>query len=72
MSGNFDSIWVYLVGPILGGVAAALLHNKVVVSATAPTTDEETDTGDRSIGTGDDAQTGDETQSDDAQTGDDR
>jgi glycerol uptake facilitator-like aquaporin len=56
MSGNFDSIWVYLVGRILGGVAAALLYNKVVAPATAPTTDEETDAADRSIGTGDDTQ----------------
>lgn len=56
MSGNFDSIWIYLVGRILGGVAAALLYNKVVAPATAPTTDEETDAADRSIGTGDDTQ----------------
>lgn len=33
---DFTSFWVYLFAPLVGGVAAALLYDKVVVRATAP------------------------------------
>ena len=37
MSGTFTSAWVYLLGEILGGIAAALLYTVVVAKAAAPT-----------------------------------
>lgn len=45
MSGTFDSLWLYLTAPFLGGVLAALLYINVVVKATPPTlgSDEESD-----------------------------
>ncbi|GAB7190469.1 MIP/aquaporin family protein [Kineococcus sp. NUM-3379] len=36
VAGNFTSLWVYLVGPVLGGVAAALLYDKVLARTEAP------------------------------------
>jgi len=54
MSGTYSSLWLYLVAPILGGIAAAVLYDRVVGRATAPTmTDgdpqQHTSAGDRSI-----------------------
>ena len=40
MSGTFTSIWVYLLAPVIGGIAAALLYVNVVAKATAPTTEQ--------------------------------
>jgi len=37
MSGTFTSLWVYLLAPIVGGIAAALLYSNVVAKAAAPT-----------------------------------
>ncbi len=31
-SGNFANLWVYLVGPVIGGLAATLLHDRVLKS----------------------------------------
>jgi MIP family channel proteins len=42
---DLHSAWVYLVGPLLGGVAAALLHDRVVRSATPPEPDTGAETG---------------------------
>ena len=58
MSGTFTSLWVYLIAPIVGGVAAALLYVHVVSKAAAPTTEEGdpqtgTEAGDRNLATGD-------------------
>lgn len=58
ISGTFTSLWVYLVAPVVGGVAAALLYSNVVSKAAAPTTDEGdpqtgTKAGDRNLATGD-------------------
>ncbi len=37
MSGTYDSLWLYIVADIVGGVVAALLYVHVVGTATAPT-----------------------------------
>ncbi len=39
MSGTFTSLWLYLLAPIVGGAAAALLYSNVVAKA-APTMDD--------------------------------
>ena len=36
VAGNLTSLWVYFVGPVLGGVAAALLYDKVFARTEAP------------------------------------
>lgn len=36
VAGKLDSFWVYLVGPIVGGVAAALVYDRLVSRAAAP------------------------------------
>ena len=57
MSGTFDSLWVYVLAPIVGGIAAALLYDRVVAGATAPGVDDDQaarSTGDRSLSTGSD------------------
>jgi len=36
VAGNFDGVWVYIVGPVLGGIAAALLYDRLISSASAP------------------------------------
>ena len=36
VSGQFTSGWVYVLGPIVGGVLAALLHDRFVSDADAP------------------------------------
>lgn len=33
---DFSSFWVYLVGPVIGGIAAAVLYDKVVAPASEP------------------------------------
>ena len=33
---DFTSFWVYLTAPLVGGVAAALLHDKVITRAFTP------------------------------------
>jgi glycerol uptake facilitator-like aquaporin len=35
-SGNFANLWVYFVGPILGGVAAGVLYKAVFEERKAP------------------------------------
>jgi len=40
MSGTFTSLWLYLLAPIVGGIAAALLYSNVVAKAAAPTMDD--------------------------------
>ncbi|WP_432498207.1 MIP/aquaporin family protein [Kineococcus gypseus] len=39
VSGTWDSFWVYLVGPLVGGVLAALLYDRVLGRAEAPSGD---------------------------------
>jgi len=39
MSGTFDSLWLYVVAPLLGGIAAAVLYEQVVGRAEAPSMD---------------------------------
>jgi len=34
----FTSLWLYIAAPLLGGIAAAVLYDRVVGRATAPTT----------------------------------
>ena len=36
VSGTFTSFWVYLLAPIIGGIAAAVLYDRVVGRATTP------------------------------------
>jgi len=36
VSGRFDGVWIYLVAPILGGIAAAFLYDRFVSDAQAP------------------------------------
>ncbi len=36
MSGTFTSLWLYLLAPIVGGAAAALLYSNVVAKAAPP------------------------------------
>jgi len=57
MSGTFTSLWLYLLAPVIGGIAAALLYANVVAKATAPTTEQGdpqagVSSGDRSLATG--------------------
>jgi len=66
MSGTFTSLWLYLVAPLVGGIAAALLYDRVVVRATARTVEHGdpqagTAAGDRGLATASDtrATTGD-------------
>ncbi len=40
VSGTFTSFWVYLLAPVLGGIAAAVLYDRVVRQGTAPTMDD--------------------------------
>lgn len=39
MSGTFTSLWVYILAELVGGIAAALLYDRVVARALAPTMD---------------------------------
>jgi len=57
MSGTFTSLWLYLVAPLVGGIAAAVLYDRVVGRATAPTMtggdpQQHVGAGDRSVATG--------------------
>lgn len=36
VAGNFDGAWVYLIAPILGGIAAAFLYDRLISDAHAP------------------------------------
>lgn len=36
VAGEFTGLWIYLVGPLLGGVAAAVLYDRFLVKASAP------------------------------------
>ena len=36
VAGHFDAIWVYIVGPIAGGVLAALLYDNFISEAETP------------------------------------
>jgi MIP family channel proteins len=36
VAGQFNALWVYLVGPVVGGVVAALLYDRVLARAQAP------------------------------------
>ncbi len=40
MSGTYTSVWVYVAAEIIGGIAAALLYDRVLAAAEAPTTDD--------------------------------
>ena len=42
VSGNLESVWLYVVGPVVGGVAAALLYDRVLASASPPGDEPET------------------------------
>ena len=39
VSGTWDSFWVYVVGPVVGGLLAALLYDRVLGKAEAPSED---------------------------------
>jgi MIP family channel proteins len=39
VSGTFDSFWVYLLAPVLGGIAAAVLYDRVITRAVTPAAD---------------------------------
>jgi aquaporin Z/aquaporin NIP len=39
VSGQFTALWAYLVGPVVGGVVAALLYQRFLAQADAPTPD---------------------------------
>lgn len=36
-AGSFDSFWVYLLAPVVGGIVAAVLYDRVIGRATTPT-----------------------------------
>ncbi len=36
VSANFDSVWIYIIGPLVGGVAAAFLYDKFIAQAAPP------------------------------------
>ncbi len=36
VAGEFDAVWVYIVGPIVGGVLAALLYDRLISEGEAP------------------------------------
>ncbi|MEN6357311.1 MAG: MIP family channel protein [Armatimonadota bacterium] len=42
VSGNFTSVWVYLVGPIVGAIVAALIYHYFIFAAKAPLPEERT------------------------------
>ncbi len=57
MSATFTSLWVYLIAPVVGGIAAAVLYNRVVANALAPVMahgdpQSGVSAGDRSLATG--------------------
>lgn len=39
LSGSFDSLWVYIAGPLVGGVLGAVVYDRFVSRTTTPTTD---------------------------------
>jgi len=39
LAGNFTSLWVYLVGPLVGGVVAAVVYDRFVSKTTPPSAD---------------------------------
>lgn len=47
VSWDLHSAWIYIIGPLVGGVAAAVLHARVVRSASPPEPDTQADTGQR-------------------------
>lgn len=57
MSLKFTSFWVYLVGPIVAGIAACLIYENVIGKSAAPSMDadeghDEVSPGDRTLATG--------------------
>lgn len=36
ISGHFDSLWIYIVGPVAGGLGAAVLYDKFIAQAVPP------------------------------------
>ena len=36
VAGRYDAWWIYVVGPIAGGVLAALLYDRFIAKASAP------------------------------------
>jgi len=57
MSGTFTSLWLYVVAPLVGGIAAAVLYDRVIGRATAPTMTDgdpqaQVGAGNRSLATG--------------------
>lgn len=55
MSGNYQSLWVYIIATLTGGIAAALVHKYALADTVAPTIEPagEGPAGDRSLKTGD-------------------
>lgn len=41
VSGTFTAFWVYLLAPTLGGIAAAVLYDRVIGRGNAPAPEEE-------------------------------
>ncbi len=44
MSATFTSLWVYILAPLVGDIAAAVLYDQVIGRADAPTPDDASDT----------------------------
>ncbi|MCE5314499.1 MAG: MIP family channel protein [Armatimonadota bacterium] len=42
MSGNFTSVWVYLAGPLVGAIVAALMYHYFIFAAKAPSSESQT------------------------------
>ena len=36
-SGTFDSFWVYLLAPVIGGIVAAVTYHRILAPAVTPT-----------------------------------
>lgn len=45
VAGKFNGFWVYLIGPVLGGILAAVLYDRFLADAAAPEADEDSSGG---------------------------